>query len=72
MRLGVAAVLTYDVTTHKVAPKRVLTNSLALGLLTLAAGRGTELLAHVNGSDEEECLAYLTEFFASGFGEAYA
>ena len=41
-----------------------------IGLLTLAAGHGTTLKAFVDGTDEQECMTFLTEFFANGFGEA--
>ncbi len=43
-----------------------------IGLLTLAAGNGAEVIAHLDGPDEEACLQFLVEYFASGFGEAYA
>ena len=43
-----------------------------IGLLTLAAAGGTQLIVHVSGADELECLRFVVEYFASGFGEAYA
>lgn len=40
-----------------------------IGVLTLAAGHGAELTLYVDGPDAEACLAFVTEFFASAFGE---
>lgn len=40
-----------------------------IGVLTLAAGPGTELKVHVDGPDEEACLAWIKDFFADHFGE---
>lgn len=51
--------------------ERVNAKSL-IGLLTLAAGNGCELGVHVEGPDADEVVAFITEYFASGFGEAYA
>jgi phosphotransferase system HPr (HPr) family protein len=41
-----------------------------LSVLMLAASRGTELRARVDGVDEEAAMAAIEEFFAAGFGEA--
>lgn len=43
-----------------------------LSVLMLAASRGTELRARVDGVDEEAAMAAIEEFFAAGFGEAEA
>lgn len=40
-----------------------------LSVLMLAAGRGTELNATAEGTDEEAALAALDQLFAQGFGE---
>ena len=40
-----------------------------LSVLMLAAGRGTELNATAEGSDEEAALTALDQLFAQGFGE---
>jgi phosphocarrier protein HPr len=40
-----------------------------LSVLMLAASRGTELRARVDGVDEEAAMAAIEEFFAGGFGE---
>lgn len=40
-----------------------------LCLLALAAGRGTEIVLKVDGNDEEQAFAVITELFVSGFGE---
>jgi len=40
-----------------------------LSVLTLAAGKGTELKLTVEGADEPEAFAAVKEIFASGFGE---
>jgi len=42
-----------------------------IGVLTLAAGHGTEMTVHIQGPDEEACMQFVRDFFASGFGEAY-
>ena len=41
-----------------------------LSVLMLAAARGTELSATVEGADEAEAIAALAELFSNGFGEA--
>jgi len=40
-----------------------------LSVLMLAAGRGTELKATAEGSDEEAAISALDKLFAQGFGE---
>ena len=40
-----------------------------MGVLTLAAGRGTELGLRVDGSDEEAAMDALTALIADYFGE---
>jgi len=41
-----------------------------LGLLLLAAGKGTPLLVRVEGSDEEQALAALRDLVERKFDEA--
>lgn len=40
-----------------------------LSVLTLAAGRGTELLARAEGVDEVAAMDAIDQLFAEGFGE---
>ena len=40
-----------------------------LSVLTLAAARGTELTLTIDGEDENEAHAAITELFTNGFGE---
>lgn len=40
-----------------------------LGLLTLAASRGTPLIIRANGEDEEQAVAALVALFEDRFGE---
>ena len=40
-----------------------------MGVMMLAAEKGSELLLEVNGPDEEVALAALVKVIASGFGE---
>jgi phosphocarrier protein len=40
-----------------------------MGVLTLAAGRGTELGLRVDGSDEAEAVAAITQLIGDYFGE---
>lgn len=40
-----------------------------LSVLMLAASRGTELRASVNGIDEEAAMSAIDQLFAEGFGE---
>ncbi len=40
-----------------------------MGVMTLAAGQGTELTVTASGSDEEKAVESLCELIASGFGE---
>jgi phosphocarrier protein len=41
-----------------------------MGVLTLAASMGTELVILADGADEEEAAAALAELFAVRFGES--
>lgn len=41
-----------------------------MGVMMLAAGQGTQLELVVDGPDEQEALAMLTELIAKRFGEA--
>lgn len=40
-----------------------------LSVLTLAAGKGTELVLEVDGDDEKAALNAIEELFTNGFGE---
>lgn len=40
-----------------------------MGILTLAAARGEEVLVEIDGGDEEEALSALSGLVARGFGE---
>ena len=40
-----------------------------LGVLTLAAAKGTEMKLQVDGTDEKTALQATAELFADGFGE---
>ena len=40
-----------------------------IGVMTLAAEVGSELLFEIDGDDEKEMAAEIEELFASGFGE---
>ncbi len=40
-----------------------------MGVMMLAAGKGSTLLIETDGDDEEEALAALVELVESGFGE---
>lgn len=42
-----------------------------LGVMTLAAEKGTELELEVKGPDEEQALENIIELIESGFGEVY-
>jgi phosphocarrier protein HPr len=41
-----------------------------IGVMTLAAEQGATVLLILDGPDEEEAAAALTDLFSSGFGEA--
>ncbi len=41
-----------------------------MGLMMLAAGKGSEIEIHVEGTDEEVALTALCALIADGFGEA--
>ncbi|TAL67693.1 MAG: HPr family phosphocarrier protein [Bacteroidetes bacterium] len=40
-----------------------------IGVMTLAAEQGCELVLKIDGNDEETAVKELTELFESGFGE---
>ncbi len=40
-----------------------------MGVMMLAAGKGTALTVETNGPDEAEAMAAIRELIASGFGE---
>jgi len=39
-----------------------------IGVLMLAATHGSTLTAYIDGPDADDCLTFLQEFFATGFG----
>jgi len=43
-----------------------------MGVMMLAAARGTTLVVEADGPDEDEALAALVELIGSGFGEGVA
>lgn len=49
---------------HRVNAKSI------MGLLTLAAARGTRVLVVCDGEDAQSAMAAIRELFESGFGEA--
>jgi phosphocarrier protein len=49
---------------------RTMDGKSILGILLLAASRGTRLTLTAEGSDESECLTALAELVDGGFGEA--
>ena len=48
---------------------KVMDGKSIMGILLLAAGRGTSLTITAEGDDEEAAVAALTELVESGFGE---
>lgn len=40
-----------------------------IGVMTLAAEQGSEILLQINGIDEEQAIADISALFDSGFGE---
>jgi len=40
-----------------------------IGVMSLAAPKGTKLVLKLDGADEEDALRELVEFFEQGFGE---
>ncbi len=40
-----------------------------MGVMMLAAGKGTALMVETNGQDEAEAMAAIRELIGSGFGE---
>jgi phosphocarrier protein len=61
---GFASEVTIVKGTRKVNGKSI------MGVLTLAAATGTELVIEACGSDEEQAVAALIELIAQRFGEA--
>jgi phosphocarrier protein len=49
--------------------ERTMDGKSILGILLLAASRGTRLRLAADGADERECLAALAELVEGGFGE---
>lgn len=49
---------------------RTMDGKSILGILLLAASRGTRLLVRAEGDDEVDCVAALASLVESGFGEA--
>jgi phosphocarrier protein len=49
---------------------RVMDGKSIMGILLLAAPRGTTLTISADGADEQAAVEALTELVASGFGEA--
>ncbi len=49
---------------------RTMDGKSILGILLLAAARGTRLTLSADGADESECLAALAALVEGGFGEA--
>ncbi len=65
----VQCVLAYESDVHiSVNGNRVNAKSI-MGLLTLAATRGTRLTVTCRGEDAEAAMTAVSELFASGFGE---
>jgi len=48
---------------------QVVNGKSIMGVMMLAAAQGTELILSVNGADEEQTLAALTELFEKKFEE---
>jgi phosphocarrier protein len=48
---------------------RTMDGKSILGILLLAASRGTRLTVSADGSDERECLLALVDLVEGGFGE---
>ena len=49
-------------------PRRINAKSI-MGVMMLAAAKGTTLVIEANGPDEEQAVAALVELIAAGFGE---
>lgn len=49
--------------------ERTMDGKSILGILLLAASRGTRLVLAAQGADERECVKALAELVESGFGE---
>ena len=41
-----------------------------MGVMMLAASKGTEILVEVEGNDEQDCMKAVTELIENRFGEA--
>jgi phosphocarrier protein HPr len=54
---------------HVARDDRVMDGKSIMGILLLAAARGTTMTITIDGPDEEEALAALCDLVASGFGE---
>ena len=50
--------------------KRRVNAKSIMGVMMLAAGKGAKVTLEVDGSDEEECHAALTELINNKFGES--
>jgi phosphocarrier protein HPr len=48
---------------------KVMDGKSIMGILLLAAARGTTITISADGDDEEEAVSALTELVATGFGE---
>jgi phosphocarrier protein HPr len=59
----------YAAEIHIVKGTRSINAKSIMGVLTLAAGRGTELLIEAHGADEQQALAALIELIEDRFGE---
>ena len=49
-------------------PRRINAKSI-MGVMMLAAAKGTTLVIEANGPDEQQAVAALVELIAAGFGE---
>ena len=60
---------TFDSSVQLVRDKHCVNGKSIMGVMMLAASQGTTLELVVDGADENEAMASLTELFQSGFGE---
>jgi phosphocarrier protein len=56
-----------DITLHK--DGQAVNGKSILGIMTLAAGKGTQLMLTVSGKDADQALEELTALIDDGFGE---
>ena len=49
--------------------EKIINGKSIMGVLTLAANKGTELVIQVDGDDESEAMASIVDLIASCFGE---